>query len=111
MAEPPDTLHPNANPGGPDLLSTKLYVPRLSDRFVTRPRLVERLDEGLARGVTLVCAPAGFGKSVLLADWCRRSRKAIGWLSLDAGDNRAPAGRAVVERSHRRRVVRCDVLG
>ena len=52
-----------------------------------RPRLAERLDEGLARGVILVCAPAGYGKTVLLADWARRGEHPAGWLSLDAGDN------------------------
>jgi LuxR family transcriptional regulator, maltose regulon positive regulatory protein len=55
--------------------------------LVPRPRLAERLDEGLARGLVLVCAPAGYGKTVLLADWARRSQYPAGWLSLAAGDN------------------------
>ena len=46
-----------------------------------------RLDEGLARGLVLVCAPAGYGKTVLLADWARRGTHPVAWLSLDAGDN------------------------
>jgi LuxR family maltose regulon positive regulatory protein len=49
--------------------------------------LAERLDEGLARGLMLVCAPAGYGKTVLLADWARRGPQPVAWLSLDAGDN------------------------
>lgn len=75
------------DPSGLDLVSTKLHVPRRPEGFVTRQRLIERLDEGLARGVTLVCAPPGFGKSVLLADWCRLRDTPSGWLSLDPGDN------------------------
>ena len=49
--------------------------------------LVEALDEGLARRLILVCAPAGFGKTALLADWVRRGGRPVAWLSLDAGDN------------------------
>ena len=76
-----------AAPGQDVLLATKLYVPREQPGFVPRPRLVEALDEGLARGLVLVCAPAGCGKTVLLADWARRGRWPVAWLSLDAADN------------------------
>ena len=69
------------------LLATKLHVPRPRPDFVPRPRLADRLDEGLSRGLVLVCAPAGYGKTVLLAYWARRGRRAVGWLSLDGGDN------------------------
>ncbi len=69
------------------LLATKLHVPRPRPSFVPRPRLVEALDDGLARRLILVCAPAGFGKTALLADWARRGNWPVAWLSLDAGDN------------------------
>jgi LuxR family transcriptional regulator, maltose regulon positive regulatory protein len=69
------------------LLATKLHVPTPHPDLVPRPRLAERLDDGLARGLTLVCAPAGYGKTVLLADWARRSQQPVAWLSLDVGDN------------------------
>ena len=69
------------------LLATKLNVPGLRPDLVPRPRLAQRLDEGLARGLVLVCAPAGYGKTVLLAEWVRRGRHRVAWLSLDAGDN------------------------
>ena len=69
------------------LLATKLHVPRLQPGFVPRPRLVHALDEGLARRLILVCAPAGFGKTALLAGWARRGDRPVAWLSLDAGDN------------------------
>ena len=69
------------------LLTTKLHLPAVQPDLVPRLRLAERLDEGLARGLVLVCAPAGYGKTVLLADWARRSEHPVAWLSLDAGDN------------------------
>ena len=54
------------------LLATKLYLPGPRPGQVSRPRLLVRLDEGLAQGLVLVCAPAGYGKTVVLADWARR---------------------------------------
>ena len=88
MAEPPATTPIGvAASGGDALLATKLYVPGTQPGFVARPRLLERLEEGLARGLLLVCAPAGFGKSSLLADWARSGGLPVAWLSLDEGDN------------------------
>jgi LuxR family maltose regulon positive regulatory protein len=69
------------------LLATKLNVPGLRPDLVPRPRLAQRLDEGRGRGLVLACAPAGYGKTVLLAEWVRRVRQPVAWLSLDAGDN------------------------
>ncbi|MGH3150348.1 MAG: AAA family ATPase, partial [Streptosporangiaceae bacterium] len=69
------------------LLATKLHVPASRPAQVPRPRLTARLDEGLARGLVLVCAPAGYGKTVLLSDWAGRTGRPVAWLSLDAGDN------------------------
>ena len=69
------------------LLATKLHMPASRPGQVLRPRLTARLDEGLARGLILACAPAGYGKTVLLADWARRGGHPVAWLSLDAGDN------------------------
>jgi len=69
------------------VLATKLHRPRPRPRFVSRPRLLERLDEGLARGVLLVCTPPGFGKTALLADWAQGGRRPVAWLTVDAGDN------------------------
>jgi len=69
------------------LLATKLHVPGPRPGFVPRPRLADRLNEGLGRGLVLVCAPAGSGKTALLADWALRGRRPVAWLSLDAGDN------------------------
>jgi LuxR family transcriptional regulator, maltose regulon positive regulatory protein len=69
------------------LLATKLHVPWPTPGLVPRPRLTDTLDEGLGRGLLLVCAPAGYGKTVLLADWVRRAHPAVAWLSLDGADN------------------------
>ena len=69
------------------LLATKLNVPGLRPDLVPRPRLAQRLDEGRGQGLVLVCAPAGYGKTVLLAGWVRGGRRPVAWLSLDAGDN------------------------
>ncbi len=69
------------------LLATKLHVPGPRPGSVPRPRLADRLDEGLGRGLVLVCAPAGSGKTALLADWARRAQRPVAWLSLDEGDN------------------------
>jgi LuxR family maltose regulon positive regulatory protein len=75
------------------LLETKLYVPSPRRRMVPRPRLMERLNRGAATGLTLVSAPAGFGKTTLVAEWlaggpaASTDERAAAWLSLDAGDN------------------------
>ena len=69
------------------LLATKLHMPGPRPGFVPRQRLVEALDEGLARGRVLVCAPAGFGKTALLADWARSAGRPVAWLGLDGGDS------------------------
>jgi LuxR family maltose regulon positive regulatory protein len=69
------------------LLATKLHVPGSRPGLVPRPRLTGRLTEGLGQGLVLVCAPAGYGKTVLLAQWARQGGRPIGWLSLDAADN------------------------
>jgi LuxR family maltose regulon positive regulatory protein len=70
-----------------NLLATKLRVPRVPPGFVARPRLASQLDEGLTRGFILVCAPAGSGKTSLVAAWARSGARPVAWLSLDPGDN------------------------
>jgi len=73
--------------GGDVLLTTKLHVPAPRPELVPRPRLAEALDNGIARGLVLVCAPAGYGKTELLAECARNGRHRAAWLSLDEGDN------------------------
>src|SRR6266487_4618100 len=69
------------------ILATKLYIPRLRPHVVQRPRLIERLNEGLHRKLTLISAPAGFGKSTLVSDWVAVSKRPAAWLSLDEEDS------------------------
>jgi len=70
-----------------DLLTTKLFIPRARTNSVSRPRLVERLNSGLDKKLTLIAAPAGFGKTTLLSEWIPQSPRCVTWLSLDNGDN------------------------
>jgi LuxR family maltose regulon positive regulatory protein len=69
------------------ILATKLYIPPPQPRVVLRPRLIERLNEGLHRRLTLISAPAGFGKTTLLSEWLAACERPAAWLSLDEGDN------------------------
>ncbi|UCD99261.1 MAG: hypothetical protein JSV42_00625 [Chloroflexota bacterium] len=71
------------------LLTTKLYIPRAHTRLVSRPRLVDQLANGLQKSLTLVSAPAGYGKTTLLVDWHFKHGRdyPLAWLSLDSDDN------------------------
>jgi LuxR family maltose regulon positive regulatory protein len=69
------------------ILATKLYIPSHRPNVVLRPRLIARLNEGLHRKLTLVAAPAGFGKTTLLSEWLALCGQPVAWLSLDEGDN------------------------
>src|SRR5437660_5724344 len=69
------------------ILATKLYIPRLRPNVVSRSRLIERLNEGLHRKLTLIAAPAGFGKTTLVSAWVAGCDRQVAWLSLDEGDS------------------------
>lgn len=71
------------------VLATKLYIPPTRSKIVLRPRLIKRLNEGLQRApsVTLISAPAGFGKTTLTSEWVANFDRPVAWLSLDEGDN------------------------
>jgi LuxR family transcriptional regulator, maltose regulon positive regulatory protein len=68
------------------VLATKLHVPTPPPNVVLRTRLVQRLNGGLYRKLTLICAPAGFGKTTLVSVWAAGCDQRVGWLSLDDGD-------------------------
>jgi LuxR family maltose regulon positive regulatory protein len=68
-------------------LATKVYVPPPRPKIVNRSRLIERLNDGLHRKLTLVSAPAGFGKTTLVSEWVAGCGRPVAWLSLDVGDN------------------------
>lgn len=69
------------------LLQTKFFLPSLAKNIVSRPRLLQRLDDGLNSRVILISAPAGFGKTTLLSDWIRAKPLPAAWLSLDPSEN------------------------
>lgn len=95
------------------ILATKLYIPPSRPKLVTRPRLIQQLNEGLHRKLTLISAPAGFGKTTLVGEWINQKVEGertnawrgagetihakrssfifhpskVAWLSLDEGDN------------------------
>jgi LuxR family transcriptional regulator, maltose regulon positive regulatory protein len=69
------------------VVRTKLHVPPGRRELVPRPRLFQRLDEGLGSRLILLSGPAGFGKTTLLAEWLRERDHPAGWLSLDEADN------------------------
>ena len=69
------------------ILQTKLYIPPIRPELVSRPRLIGRLNAGLRRKLTLVSAPAGFGKTTLVSEWVAGCERPAAWLSLDRGDN------------------------
>ena len=90
----PEPVPPAPASAGPAaLLETKFYVPRSRFGLVPRPRLSERLDRGTALKLMLISAPAGFGKTTLLAEWLAAGPAApagerpVAWLSLDRGDS------------------------
>ncbi len=77
------------NPGPSPVLTTKLYAPPPRPDLVSRTRLIDQLDQGLQFGckLTLISAPAGFGKTTIVTDWLHQANRDITWLSLDADDN------------------------
>ncbi|MGE5223756.1 MAG: hypothetical protein ACM3PY_15065, partial [Omnitrophica WOR_2 bacterium] len=89
----------NKSPAGESLLRTKLFVPALRARRVRRSRLIDQLDQAFTHPLTLVSAPAGFGKTTLLVEWILKHNQAkkeadpnlpapaFCWLSLEESDN------------------------
>jgi LuxR family maltose regulon positive regulatory protein len=75
------------------LLTTKLYIPPLRPELVSRPRLIDQLNAAMRRKLTLISAPAGYGKTTLLSEWIYQNRDGltpplpVAWLSLDKADN------------------------
>lgn len=83
IVNPPATSGIAAEP----LLATKLHVPRPRPHQVQRARLIQRLQQGMERTLTLISAPAGFGKTTLLANWLASSAIPVAWFSLEPQDN------------------------
>lgn len=88
------TIHPLVFPAKPPLIKTKLFAPHRRADLVSRQHLLLKLGQGAQRALTLISAPAGYGKTTLLSEWIGTLQKAdssspwaICWLSLDPGDN------------------------
>lgn len=69
------------------ILATKIFIPLPRARLVHRRRLTDRMNESLPLRLTLVSAPAGFGKTTLVSDWAAGSSRPVAWLSLDEADS------------------------
>lgn len=69
------------------MIATKLYLPQPRPEWISRPRLTERLQASSNQKLTLLSAPAGFGKTSLVGEWINQSERPVAWVSLDAGDN------------------------
>lgn len=88
----PDTVATSPSEHPTPVLAPKLQLPRLHASLLTRPRLLTRLDTGLQGKLTLLSAPAGFGKTTVVSQWVADHRKRqhhppVAWISLDPGDN------------------------
>ncbi|MBE9480178.1 MAG: hypothetical protein IMY69_00625, partial [Bacteroidetes bacterium] len=69
------------------LLATKLYVPQPRPNLVQRTHLIDQLNKGINHKLTLISAPAGFGKTTLISEWISQSEISVVWISLDKGDS------------------------
>src|SRR5512138_3743482 len=69
------------------LLHTKISAPQIPNKFVPRPRLTGRIDQGVKGPLTLLAAPAGFGKTNLLAEWAKETHLPTASLNVDSDDN------------------------
>ncbi len=71
----------------PPLLRTKISIPQIPIGSINRPRLIKQVHRGVEGPLTLLAAPAGFGKTLLLLEWAKETRLPIAWLTLDSDDN------------------------
>lgn len=78
---------PRKRLSGDALLATKLHIPRPRPHLAHRPRLIQRLQQGMEKTLILLSAPIGYGKSTLLSDWLTSYAIPVAWLSLEAQDN------------------------
>ena len=89
MTETVSPIKHAGNLNATSILSTKLFIPqaRPSQEVLSRSHLIDRLQSGLSRRLTLISAPAGFGKTTFLAQWIPHSDRGVCWVSLDEADN------------------------
>lgn len=80
------------------ILRTKLHIPHRSSTLVIRPRLLELLKPGLNKPLTILSAPAGFGKTTLVSEWLNNRADRVAWVSLDKQDNNRQCGKSCVNK-------------
>lgn len=73
--------------GEQPLLQTKVTIPQIPFAFVSRPRLISRINNGVKRPVTLLAVPVGFGKTHILIEWANQTEIKVAWLNVDSEDN------------------------
>jgi LuxR family maltose regulon positive regulatory protein len=71
----------------PPLLRTKISIPQIPSGSISRPRLIEQIERGVEGPLTLLAAPAGFGKTHLLIEWTKETYLPVAWLTVDGDDN------------------------
>src|SRR5690625_3994561 len=69
------------------IIETKLHIPETTGHLINRSHLFKRLDQNLHKKMTLIVAPAGYGKSTLLSEWTKTLHINTSWVSLDINDN------------------------
>jgi ATP/maltotriose-dependent transcriptional regulator MalT len=84
---PPRAREPRVKRSGLQLSEAKLRLPRVQSEVVRRPRLLRSLDRGRAAALTLVDAPVGYGKTMLLRSWCAEHATPVAWVTLDEADS------------------------
>jgi LuxR family maltose regulon positive regulatory protein len=81
------TVTPGFHEDSIPTLNTKILIPARPDQIIIRKRLFDEIDEGIRHKITVVSAPAGFGKTTLLVDWVDFNQFAVCWFSIDKNDN------------------------
>jgi LuxR family transcriptional regulator, maltose regulon positive regulatory protein len=82
-----DSVAPTPRSKVDQLLATKLFIPRTQPELVARPRLIKQLKDNLYRKLSLISAPAGFGKTTLASEWVAQCQQPVAWVSLDQEDS------------------------
>jgi LuxR family maltose regulon positive regulatory protein len=83
----PESRRPRSAERSPPLAEAKLAAPRLRPELIRRPRVEQALDAGEGAALTLVAAPAGYGKTTAVRAWCESRNAPVAWVTLDVGDN------------------------
>lgn len=69
------------------ILKTKFYIPHFREEYISRPQIIRLLNTGVKRSLVLIAAPAGYGKSTIMAEWVAQTQLPVAWLSLDRTHN------------------------